>query len=48
MQDYYAEMPWMAIPFGAEGRRRGVANRFGVSGIPALVVLSPDGQVWSQ
>uniref|UniRef100_A0A7S0UU34 Thioredoxin domain-containing protein n=1 Tax=Polytomella parva TaxID=51329 RepID=A0A7S0UU34_9CHLO len=43
--EYYSEMPWMAIPFDDTSRRQSLARRFNVSGIPALVLLSPTGEV---
>jgi len=43
--EYYAEMPWAAVPFGAAGRDA-VGGAFGVEGIPRVVVLSgADGSV---
>jgi len=47
--EYHQTMPWKAIPFtqGA-AQRDAAAARFGVSGIPALVVLGPEGQIVSQ
>ena len=44
MKSYMTEtsMKWLAIPFGEEARRQGLAEIWGVRGIPSLVVLSPD------
>jgi len=35
---YHATMPWAAIPFD-QGRRQTIGARYGVQGIPALVIL---------
>jgi len=37
-KEYYAEMPWLAIPRG-DPRKAKLSTRFGVSGIPALVLV---------
>ena len=44
MMAYMAEMkmPWLAIPFGDE-RVKKLKDRFGIRGIPSLVILSSDG-----
>ncbi len=43
--EYFAEMPWTAIPFEAASREA-VPDKFGVQGIPRVVVLSgADGKV---
>lgn len=44
-EDYYKSMPWLALPFKESMRRSGLARRFSVNGIPALVIISPEGQV---
>ena len=47
--EYHQKMPWKAIPYtqGAQLRDSN-ASKFGVSGIPALIILGPDGQVVSE
>merc|ERR1711862_316931 len=40
--DYFAEMPWVAIPFGDEKIRAGM-DKHGIQGIPNLLVLKKDG-----
>jgi len=40
MQDY--NMPWLAIPFG-DAKIRELGGRYGIRGIPALVVIDGDG-----
>ena len=37
--EYFAEMPWTAVPFDAS-QREGVGEPFGVEGIPRVVVLN--------
>jgi len=39
--EYYGEMPWLAIPFSNRDAKEGLSKHFGVEGIPSLVVLSP-------
>ncbi len=36
---YYAEMPWMCLPFSAREDKERISNSYGVSGIPCLVLL---------
>lgn len=46
-EEYYAEQPWKAVPFDAAARES-VADKFGVQGIPHVVVLAgADGHVVS-
>ena len=40
--DYYSDMPWLALPFGDE-REAFLSRRFKVVGIPCLVATGPDG-----
>jgi len=41
-QEYFNSMPWKAIPF--EDERRGTLGQtYGVKGIPALILLDPEG-----
>lgn len=43
--EYYGEMPWAAVPFGAD-QRENVPDKYQVQGIPRVVVLSGvDGSV---
>lgn len=43
--EYYAEMPWHAIPFSNSDAKQKLSKQFGVSGIPTLVVLDGAGQL---
>lgn len=46
---YYKSQPWAAIPFEAEGVRRALNAKYGISGIPAAIVLaSADGKLMSR
>ena len=38
-KSYYAEMPWPAIPF-KDRRMKQVVRRFGIKGLPRLIVLN--------
>jgi len=37
--EYYGSMPWAAVPFEARAVKQALSTKYGVSGIPALVVL---------
>ena len=41
--DYFAEMPWKALPFVDRERKAALSNKFKVSGIPSFVILDKDG-----
>ncbi|KAF2286668.1 hypothetical protein GH714_023413 [Hevea brasiliensis] len=41
--EYFAEMPWLALPFGDE-RKASLSRKFKVRGIPMLVALGPTGR----
>lgn len=43
--NYFSSMPWLAIPYEDGTRRRDIATRFRVEGIPTLVVLDGAGEV---
>jgi len=44
-KDYFKEMPWLALDFEDRKRKAQLSGMFGVSGIPALVVIDKDGSV---
>jgi nucleoredoxin len=47
-REYYNDMPWLAIPYEDDRKRSELSQKFGISGIPALIVLSgKDGKVIS-
>eukprot|EP00054_Salpingoeca_dolichothecata_P012267 m.68077 g.68077 ORF g.68077 m.68077 type:complete len:151 (-) comp19862_c0_seq3:23-475(-) len=43
--DYYAQMPWLALPFSESETRRKLIETFKVTGLPTLVLLWPDGEI---
>jgi len=43
--EYFAEQPWVALPFGSRDLQSALNKKYKVSGIPNLVILSPDGEV---
>lgn len=46
MSDY--KMPWLAVPFEDGARRQALGAHWSIRGIPALVVVGPDGQTVSR
>ena len=42
--EYYAEMPWPAIPW-KDARIKAVAKEFKVKGLPQLIVMKRDGTI---
>jgi nucleoredoxin len=42
---YYAEMPWLAVPFEDAEARAALSAKYGVRGIPTLVLLDKTGAV---
>merc|ERR1712072_1280543 len=40
--EYFNEMPWLAMPFEKRAEKDDLSDAFGISGIPSLVVLSTD------
>ncbi|KAL7149114.1 hypothetical protein ABFS83_05G017600 [Erythranthe nasuta] len=45
-EDYFSEMPWLALPFG-DKRKESLSHWFKVAGIPTLVALGPTGKTVS-
>ncbi|KAK3248795.1 hypothetical protein CYMTET_41753 [Cymbomonas tetramitiformis] len=43
--EYYAEMPWLALPYEDRDRKAKLSKKFKVSGIPSLVILDDEGKV---
>eukprot|EP00408_Alexandrium_pacificum_P034252 CAMPEP_0171270312 /NCGR_PEP_ID=MMETSP0790-20130122/60643_1 /TAXON_ID=2925 /ORGANISM="Alexandrium catenella, Strain OF101" /LENGTH=428 /DNA_ID=CAMNT_0011739143 /DNA_START=78 /DNA_END=1364 /DNA_ORIENTATION=- len=43
--EYYGEMPWLALPFAKSDVKAALSKKYKVQGIPSLVILSPDGKV---
>jgi nucleoredoxin len=47
-KEYLNTMPWKAVPFQKEDMRTAIAEKFGIRGIPALIVLNSEGKVISK
>jgi len=43
--EYYGEMPWLALPFDQRDIKGKLSEKFGVEGIPMLIVLDDKGQL---
>jgi len=43
--EYFAEMPWLALPFEARDLKAKLSSQFGVKGIPTLVFLTDQGEI---
>jgi len=43
--EYYAEMPWLALPYANRDAKEALSKKFKVQGIPTLVILDSDGNV---
>jgi nucleoredoxin len=41
--DYFKEMPWLALDYADRKRKDQLSNLFGVQGIPSLVIIDQDG-----
>merc|ERR1712216_580959 len=41
--DYFKEMPWLALDFADRKAKEELSSLFGVSGIPSLVIVDKDG-----
>jgi len=42
--DYFGDMPWVALPFEKRDMKETLSKKYKVQGIPSLVVLGPDGK----
>jgi len=42
-EDYFGEMPWLALPFAKRDLKEELSGMFGVQGIPSLVICNGDG-----
>jgi len=43
--EYFGEMPWVALPYDRRDLKEKLSSKFKVSGIPSLVVLDKDGSL---
>lgn len=41
--EYYAEQPWLSVPYESRAERLALNKKYKVSGIPCLVIVGPDG-----
>merc|ERR1719188_1717308 len=41
--EYFAEMPWLALPYERRQDQHTLSTLFGVDGIPSFVVINTDG-----
>ncbi|CAF3226314.1 unnamed protein product [Rotaria socialis] len=40
--EYYGEMPWLALDFSERDKKKELSNKFNVDGIPTLILLNGD------
>merc|ERR1711904_380120 len=43
-QDYFKEMPWLALPYSDRAKKEELSKKFKVNGIPALIILDAEGK----
>lgn len=43
-QEYFGEMPWLALDFKDRKRKEELSAIFGIKGIPSLVIVGPQGE----
>lgn len=43
--DYFAEMPWLALPYAKRAEKEALDEALGVEGIPCLAVINSDGTI---
>ncbi|GFO50092.1 nucleoredoxin-like [Plakobranchus ocellatus] len=43
-KEYFGEMPWVSLPFDSDKKEK-LSEDYGVSGIPALILLNRDGSM---
>ena len=44
-REYFAKMPWHALPFADRLRQQQLCQTYGIRGIPAVVLLNSQGQL---
>ena len=44
-KSYFGEMPWTALPFADRERKESLSSKYGVEGIPTLVILDAQGNI---
>ena len=43
--EYFEEMPWIAVPYAESQKRGELAQTFRIQGIPALFLVGPSGNM---
>ncbi|GLE04181.1 hypothetical protein PINS_up013092 [Pythium insidiosum] len=43
--EYFAEMPWLALPFAKRDLKAAIGKRLGIMGVPMLVFVNADGEI---
>ena len=43
--EYFAEMPWIALPYADRKRKEALSTLCGVEGIPTLAIIDKDGRI---
>jgi len=44
-QEYFQEMPWLALPYSDRAKKDALSKKFKVNGIPSIIILDADGKV---
>merc|ERR1711972_647385 len=42
---YFKEMPWLALPYSDRQKKEDLSGKYGVRGIPTLIVLDGEGNL---
>lgn len=45
--EYFGEMPWSALPFDNRSVKQKLSQKFGIQGIPALILVNPSGKMYN-
>jgi len=44
-KEYFAEQPWLALPYEARGLKDSLSKKYKVNGIPAVVIIDAEGNI---
>jgi nucleoredoxin len=47
-QEYYGEQPWLAVPYANREVKAALDKKYKVQGIPSVVILGPDGELFTK
>jgi nucleoredoxin len=47
-KEYYGEQPWLAVPFSDRDIKAALDKKYKVQGIPSVVILGPDGELFTK